>query len=326
MLVVSNSDGANSSVEDINLLRGWPSTTLFPSAAINNSATTILGDFAAASSALVYGPSLGSPAFRKSLAAWLSTSYYENATSIDPSRICVSGGASASLSTILSRYADPSYTQYIWMIEPTYHLACRIFQDGGFTGQLRGVPEDKEGVDLAFLRAGLEAAGQEKRRQHTPEKSVEQGYEKIYRHVIYCVPTFSNPSGKTMSNSHREKLVKLAREFDALLVCDDVYDFLRWPTDSSIPLNTDLGPLPPRLVDVDSSLEGTSTYGNAVSNGSFSKIIAPGTRVGWSEGTDAFIRNLGKRCVPFEPENHDILRCERMISEAQFANMFLLAG
>lgn len=297
MLVMSKSDCANASVEEINLLRGWPSTTLFPSAAINDSASAILEDLSAASSALVYGPSLGSLAFRKSLAEWLSTSYYENITSIDSSRIAVSGGASANLNTILTRYSDPSYTQYIWMIEPTYHLACRIFQDGGFTGQLRGVPEDNEGVDLAFLRAGLEAAEQEKGRHYKPAKSVEMGYEKIYRHFIYCVPTFSNPSGKTMSNSHREKLVKLARDFDALLVCDDVYDFLRWPTDLSIPLSTDLGPLPPRLADIDRSLGGTSTYGNAVSNGSFSKIVAPGTRVGWSEGTDAFIRNLGRRCV-----------------------------
>lgn len=39
------------------------------------------------------------------------------------------------------------------MIEPTYFLACPIFEDGGFRGRLRGIPEGKgeDCVDLEFL-------------------------------------------------------------------------------------------------------------------------------------------------------------------------------
>lgn len=44
------------------------------------------------------------------------------------------------------------------MVEPTYHLACRIMEDSGFAGRLRGVPEDKEGLDVAFLERELRAA------------------------------------------------------------------------------------------------------------------------------------------------------------------------
>lgn len=42
------------------------------------------------------------------------------------------------------------------MVAPTYHLACRIFDDAGFAGRLRGVREDEEGLDVAELETGLE--------------------------------------------------------------------------------------------------------------------------------------------------------------------------
>ena len=41
------------------------------------------------------------------------------------------------------------------MVSPTYHLACRIFEDSGFHGRLRSVPEDEEGVDVENLRKAL---------------------------------------------------------------------------------------------------------------------------------------------------------------------------
>jgi hypothetical protein len=42
------------------------------------------------------------------------------------------------------------------MVASTYFLACRIFEDGGFRGRLRAVPEDEEGIDLNFLQQELE--------------------------------------------------------------------------------------------------------------------------------------------------------------------------
>ena len=90
----------------------------------------------------------------------------------------------------------------------------------------------------------------------------------------------------------RQELVKLAREFDILLVSDDVYDFLDWsPHDSNV--DSIRNSLPPRLVDVDRALPGTTVYGNAISNGSFSKIIGPGIRVGWVEAQEEFASQLG---------------------------------
>lgn len=41
------------------------------------------------------------------------------------------------------------------MVTPCYFLACRIFEDAGFTGRLRAIREDEEGVDVEFLEKEL---------------------------------------------------------------------------------------------------------------------------------------------------------------------------
>ncbi len=94
-----------------------------------------------------------------------------------------------------------------------------------------------------------------------------------------------------MSLRRREQLVRLARQYDALIVTDDVYDQLQWSAErTSSPLDGKHAYLP-RIVDIDRGLDGGAErdgadgFGNAVSNGSFSKIVGPGCRTGWMEGT-----------------------------------------
>ncbi|KAK4909481.1 Valine--pyruvate aminotransferase [Elasticomyces elasticus] len=170
-------------------------------------------------------------------------------------------------------------------------LAFRIFGDAGFADKMKAVPEDDEGVNLAVLRRGLEESEKEARRNGAdrPMYKPERKRAKVYKHVLYCVPTFSNPSSRTMSLEHRTELVKIARVYDMLLVADDVYDFLQWPADISTdrPLDAEMQVAHlPRLVDIDRDLEGGAErkgadgFGNACANGSFSKIVEPGVRVG----------------------------------------------
>lgn len=98
-----------------------------------------------------------------------------------------------------------------------------------------------------------------------------------------------------MTLSCRKSLVQLARKYDALLISDDVYDFLQWPTSSSSQTLTKA--VLPRLVDIDRTLEpapGKDDFGNVVSNGSFSKISGPGVRTGWAEGAPKFAYGLSQ--------------------------------
>ncbi|KAH7127903.1 pyridoxal phosphate-dependent transferase [Dactylonectria estremocensis] len=313
--------------KQINLQLGWPSPALFPSAELNASADAVLTDANAASAALIYGPNRGSIPLRKEVAQWLGSTYHKDPQAIDEGRVCIAGGASQNLANTLLRFTDPTYTRCIWMVEPTYFLACPVFEDCGFIGKLRGVPEDNQGIDLNFLRAALaenEADFARTGGSNVPElKTPANGYEKIFKHVIYVVPTFSNPSGKTMSLQHRYDLVRLAIEYDALIISDDVYDFLYWPQERDSTLDRKKLILPPRLVDVNREIDPHSKWGNTMSNGSFSKVVAPGLRVSWAEATcafAAFLANTGATTSGGNPGHFASTFVERLLSSGALQN------
>ena len=81
--------------------------------------------------------------------------------------------------------------------------------------------------------------------------------------LLYTIPTFQNPSGYTLSNARRAQLAQLSREHGFTIVADEVYHLLNFTA------------RPPR------PLAGWIDQGNILSLGSFSKILAPGLRLGW---------------------------------------------
>ncbi|KAI1763818.1 pyridoxal phosphate-dependent transferase [Hypoxylon sp. FL1150] len=275
----------------INLVRGWPAPSLLASELLASAAQRVLSDPAVFVPALQYGPDPGHQPLREALAQWLGRHY---GVEPDPERICISGGASQNLACILQSFTDPAYTRAIWMVAPCYHLACDIFKDSGFEGRLRAFPEDEEGADLEALKESIQKLEEEQgKTQDKPYKDAGK-FRKHYRHVIYVVPTCANPSGKTMSLARRTGLVQLARKHDALVVCDDVYDFLQWPVGGALTPPSEWPPEMklPRLCDIDLAMGPSEHdprgFGHAVSNGSFSKLVGPGVRTGWVEGSRAF--------------------------------------
>ncbi|KAI1183064.1 pyridoxal phosphate-dependent transferase [Nemania serpens] len=241
-------------------------------------------------------------------------------------RITITGGASQGLACLLQSFTDPARTLAVWVVAPCYFLACPIFADAGFAGRMRAAPEDDEGVDVEFLEremeeleredGGRERGGRGRGWEEKGERGEREvcGYKdprphrKIYRHVVYCVPAFSNPSGRTMTLARRKTLVALARRRDALVICDDVYDMLQWDVVDSSPSSSssqsEASPperqnllhraLLPRVVDLDLAAGRSphdppgKRFGHVVSNGSFSKLVAPGTRTGWTYSTADF--------------------------------------
>lgn len=278
----------------INLQLGWPSPRLFARSGLLQGAQEVLSSEEESAAALIYGPHIGHPPLRISLANWLSSVYSLPTGPISHEGIAITNGASGNLANVLQKFTDPHLTRRIFMVEPTYFLACPIFEDNGLQGKLRGVPETlEEGLDIAFLKKQLEEA--EAELQGCTAAGVKTGpsYPKIYKYIIYCVSTFANPSGKTLSLQTRKDLVELARQHDALIISDDVYDFLSWPEDASASLER-TPRVPPRLVDIDRATPGYTEWGNTLSNGSFSKIIGPGVRVGWADCSPAFARELAE--------------------------------
>ena len=138
----------------IDLLKGWPNPALLPAAQIKNASTIALSNPAVSTPALLYGPDIGYEPLREHIAEWL-TQFYRPPTPIPAGRICITGGASQNIACILQVFSDPIYTRNVWMVSPTYFLAMRIFEDSGFHGRLRSVPEDEQGINIRYLRKAM---------------------------------------------------------------------------------------------------------------------------------------------------------------------------
>ncbi|KAL8950982.1 MAG: hypothetical protein Q9222_003016 [Ikaeria aurantiellina] len=285
----------------INFLRGWPNPSLLPAASLKRASAIALSNPDISIPGLEYGPDPGYEPLRESIAGWLSR-FYSLSIPVNPNRICITGGASQNMACLLQVFSDPLLTKHIWMVSPTYFMICPIFEDNAFHGRLRSIPEDDEGIDVDYLRQKI-CESEEKIMLNEVTKTSLKGsrpWRKIYSHIIYAVPTFSNPSSRTMTLRRRQQLVQVAREFNALIITDDVYDQLQWSAHESSHPPTLHHAVLPRLADIDRKLdggaerEGADGFGNAVSNGSFSKIVGPGVRCGWAEGTSKFTYALSQ--------------------------------
>jgi 2-aminoadipate transaminase len=92
--------------------------------------------------------------------------------------------------------------------------------------------------------------------------------------AIYTIPTFQNPSGATLSLERRHRLLELARSWGSMVIDDDPYGLLRFAGDP-LPTLRELGAGDPLVFSVRT----------------FSKIVAPGLRVGWVDA-DPRLRQL----------------------------------
>ena len=140
----------------------------------------------------------------------------------------------------------------IFVENPTYFLAPSIFADHGL--QIISIPVDNEGLDIDAL--------EEKLAVHHPK-------------FLYSIPTFQNPSGHTLSLERREKLIELAEKPDFIIIADEVYHLLPY---------TRKPPKPFALFTKDSE--------KVISVNSFSKILAPGLRLGWIHANQKIIQKL----------------------------------
>ena len=178
-------------------------------------------------------------------------------------------GASQSFSNIITLFTRLNLTR-IFIEDPTYFLALRVLNDHGFsTDQLSSIPLNEDGIRTEIL--------DDKLRQMTKEghEIPEVQFDGRFQFMLYLVPTFSNPTGFTLSSNRRTNLVRIVMKYNVLVVCDDVYHCFNDTTQEYI--------VPERLVslDVNSLQTKDQIYtGNVISNCSLSKIISPGFRLG----------------------------------------------
>jgi DNA-binding transcriptional MocR family regulator len=177
--------------------------------------------------ALNYGPPGGYPPLRE----WIADRH-----AVDPARVVVTNGSLQGFSFV-ARYLVKSGTRF-FVEAPCYDRSLSI---------LRRLDAEVEQIDLADDGLDVEALAPALRKGD----------------VVYTIPTFQNPSGRTLSRGNRTALIDLARDWGALVFEDDPYGELRFEGE----------PLP-RLFELARG-EGV------VFLSSFSKTVAPGIRTGY---------------------------------------------
>jgi DNA-binding transcriptional MocR family regulator len=194
---------------------------------------------------LQYGAEWGDGYHRIALGEYLTAAY---GTPVSPEQLFSTNGNSQALEMLCTVLTTPG--DVVIVEEPTYFLAFQLFRDHGL--EIRTVPIDEEGLVVDAMTEAVAAIRTEGKRVA----------------FAYTIPAFQNPTGVTMSAQRRLELVAAAQAADVLIVADEVYHLLRYAP----------GPMPPAM----------SAYvddGPIVSIGTFSKILAPGMRLGWIHGS-----------------------------------------
>lgn len=212
-----------------------------------------------------YGLEKGNWQFRSFLATFLSEEYGDTVCS---EQLFLTGGASSGLWLVLS--ALFSSGTVVFVEDPSYFCALKVFSDL----QLKVVPvkTDDNGILIEDL--------QEKLIQHFSENPV-AAYPPL-RALAYLIPVYHNPTGSILPEDRCNKLISLARKYGITIICDDVYNLLHYD-DSTV--------CPRRLFAYDDRTH-PAYNGNVISNGTFSKFLGPGLRIGWMEAPKWAIEKL----------------------------------
>src|SRR5215210_3216439 len=213
--------------EPISFARGVPGPELLPAAELADSARVALMDPAA----LSYGPSRGFLPLRE----WVADRH-----GVDPERVLLTNGSLQGF-VLLAQQLLRASAGRVLVEAPTYDRPLRIL--AGLGAEIVSLPVDDDGLVVDALAAALRS---------DPRPA-----------FLYTIPTFQNPSGRTLPLARRRQLVELAREHDLLVLEDDPYGLVRFAGE----------PLPTLH-----ELEGGD---RVVYSSSFSKTVAPGLRVGY---------------------------------------------
>jgi 2-aminoadipate transaminase len=173
---------------------------------------------------LSYGPGGGYGPLREELAA---------RHGVEPSRVLVTSGSLQGFVFLAEQLVQPGTR--VLVEAPTYDRPLKILERLG--AEVVTVPMDDEGL--------------------LPDELPDGDFA-----FLYTIPTFQNPSGRTLSQERRRRLAELAAERGLLVLEDDPYGLVRYE-----------GEALPSLFELS---EGQTAYCS-----SFSKTVAPGLRVGW---------------------------------------------
>jgi 2-aminoadipate transaminase len=177
----------------------------------------------------------GAPGGYEPLREWIAARH-----GVEPGRVLVTNGSLQGFVFLAEHLVREGKTRVI-VEAPTYDRPLVILERLG--AEIVPVALDEQGLDPDAL-----------------ERALDDGPEPAF---VYTIPTFQNPSGRTLSTERRRRVVDLCAERNVLVLEDDPYGLIRYE-----------GEALPSLFSLDHA--GVVAYSS-----SFSKTIAPGLRVGY---------------------------------------------
>ena len=216
-------------MDTISFARGVPAPECLPVEELADCARAVI--LSEGRTALSYGTGSGYQPLRE----WIADRH-----GVEPGRVLLTNGGLQGFVFLAQHLTGSQPGCRVLVEQPTYDRPLKILKSLG--ADIVPLAMDEQGLDPDSL-----------------EHALAHGRKPA---LVYTIPTFQNPSGRTLSTARRRRIAELAREHDVLLLEDDPYGLVRFE-----------GEAPPLLFSLDPDRIAYAS--------SFSKTIAPGVRVGY---------------------------------------------
>lgn len=238
--------------EVISFAGGFPTKTTLPTEVIAETTARLMAS-KNAQDILQYGSTEGYTPLRESAIKYVKRYGIEG---IDIDNTLIISGGQQGIDLTFKTFVNKD--DVVLVEDPTYLASLHILKT--YQGKAVGVKSNEDGLDIADLEAKI--------LKYNPK-------------VLYVVPTFSNPTGRTYSVENRKKIAELTAKYNVMVLEDDPYSELRF-SGERVP-----------------SIKSFDKAGNVVYITSFSKTLAPGLRTGVAIGAKEVIRKytIGKQAT-----------------------------
>jgi len=225
---------------------GAPAREALPVEAIQQIASEVLTRDKRGIQALQYGNPIGVPDLRQVVIEQLLR---PKGLQAGMENVLIVSGGIESMNLVSQLYLEPG--DVVLVEAPTFVQAVQIFQL--FEARCVACQTDDDGLVIDDVEAKIKAL--------SPK-------------MIYVIPTFQNPSGRTTSLERRKALAALGSRYDIIILEDDPYSEMRYSGEA----------LPP--------IKFFDKTGNTLFVNSFSKIFSPGSRLGYIFADESIIRKV----------------------------------
>lgn len=221
---------------------GLPAPELFPVEELKEISVKVLADMGR--EALQYSTTEGYKPLREKIAARMNRKFKTN---VSADHILITCGSQQGLDFSGKLFLDEG--DLVLCESPTYLAAISAFK--AYSPRFVEVPTDDDGMIMEELEKII---------------TTQQGIK-----LIYVIPDFQNPTGKTWSLERRSDFMRLIKKYEIPVIEDNPYGELRFENE-----------IPPSLKSMD-------TEGNVIFTSTFSKTFCPGLRIGWIAADAKFI-------------------------------------